>query len=113
MDWTEEGRRIGSNLDAFHAVVVVGTDPVATAEVALGIAHVQSVGRRVAVGDLLGDAPPLQALIKGDDPHGLVDSFQYGVSLTRIAQQVPNSGELFVMPTGTGPVDYEELFPNP
>ena len=80
---------------------------------ALGIAHVQSVGRRVAVGDLLGDAPPLQALIKGDDPHGLVDSFQYGVSLTRIAQQVPDSGELFVMPTGTGPVDYEELFPNP
>jgi hypothetical protein len=81
--------------------------------VALGIAHVQSVGRRVAVGDLLGEAPPIQALVQGDDPHGLVDSFLYGVSLTRIAQQVPDSGELFVMPTGTGPVDYEELFPNP
>ena len=113
MDWTDEGRRIGATLDAFHAVVVVGTDPVATAEVALGIARVQAVGRRVAVGDLLGDAAPIQALVHGDDLHGLVDSFLYGVSLTRIAQQVPDAGELFVMPTGTGPVDYEELFPNP
>jgi hypothetical protein len=113
MDWTDEGRRIGATLDAFHAVVVVGTDPVATAEVALGIARVQAVGRRVAVGDLLGDAPPLQALVQGEDPHGLTDSFVYGVSLTRIAQQVPDAGELFVMPTGTALVDYEELFPNP
>jgi hypothetical protein len=113
MDWTDEGRRIGATLDAFHAVVVVGTDPVATAEVALGIARVQAVGRRVAVGDLLGDAAPIQALVEGDDPHGLVDSFLYGVSLTKIARQVPDSGELFVMPTGTSPVDYDELFPNP
>ena len=110
MDWAEEGRRIGVTLDAFHAIVVVGTDPVATAETALGIARVQAVHRRVALGDLLGEAPPIQALVRGDDPHGLVDSFVYGVSLSKIAQQVPESGELFVMPTGTGPVDYEELF---
>ena len=110
MDWSEEGRRIGVTLDAFHAIVVVGTDPVATAETALGIARVQAVHRRVALGDLLGEAPPIQALVRGDDPHGLVDSFVYGVSLSKIAQQVPESGELFVMPTGTGPVDYEDLF---
>jgi hypothetical protein len=113
MDWTEEGRRIGATLDAFHAVVVVGTDPVATAQVALGIARVQAVGRRVAVGDLLGEAEPLQSLVDGDDPHGLVDSFLYGVSLTKVARQIPDSGELFVMPTGTGPVDYDELFAHP
>lgn len=113
MDWTEEGRRIGITLDAFHAVVVAGTDPVATAQVALGIARVQAVHRRVAIGDLLGEAEPLQSLISTDDPHGLVDSFLYGVSLTRIAQQVPDAGELFIMPTGTGPVDYDELFANP
>jgi len=35
------------------------------------------------------------------------------VSLTKIAQQVPDSGALFVMPTGTGPVDTDELFANP
>ena len=110
VDWNEEGRRIGATLDAFHAVVVVGTDPDATAETALGIARVQAVHRRVALGDLLGEAPPIQALVRGEDPHGLVDSFVYGVSLSKIAQQVPESGELFVMPTGTGPVDYEELF---
>jgi hypothetical protein len=110
MDWTEEGRRIGGTLDAFHAIVVVGTDPIATAETALGIARVQAVHRRVAVGDLLGDAPPIQALVRGEDAHGLTDSFEYGVSLSKIAQQVPDAGELFVMPTGTGPVDYEELF---
>src|SRR5688572_25902832 len=112
MDWSEEGRRIGATLDAFHAIVVVGTDPVATAETALGIARVQAVHRRVAVGDLLGDAPPIQALVDSDDPHGLLDSFEYGVSLSKVARQVPDSGELFVMPTGIGPVDYEELFGN-
>ncbi|MEO8564250.1 MAG: hypothetical protein ABI601_19375 [bacterium] len=110
MDWTEEGRRIGATLDAFHAVVVVGTDPIATAQVALGIARVQAVGRRVALGDLLGDAEPLQSLVAVDDPHGLVDSFVYGVSLNKVARQVPGAGELFIMPTGTGPVDYQELF---
>jgi len=112
MDWTEEGRRIGVTLDAFHAVIVVGVDPVATAETALGIARVQAIHRRVAVGDLLGEAPPLQSLVAGENPHGLVDSFLYGVSLTRIAQQVPDAGELFVMPTGTSPPDYDEIFPN-
>jgi hypothetical protein len=113
MDWTEEGRRIGVTLDAFHAVIVVGVDPVATAETALGIARVQAVHRRVAVGDLLGEAAPFQALVNGDDLHGIVDSFLYGVSLSKIARQVPDAGELFIMPTGTGPVDYDEIFPNP
>jgi hypothetical protein len=113
MDWTEEGRRIGVTLDAFHAVIVVGVDPAATAETALGIARVQAVHRRVALGDLLGEAEPLQSLVQGEDSHGLVDSFVYGVSLSKIARQVPDAGELFIMPTGTGPVEYEELFPNP
>src|SRR5206468_7095232 len=34
-------------------------------------------------------------------------------SLSRIAQKVPDAGELFVMPTGTSPPDYDELLPNP
>ena len=40
-----------------------------------------------------------------DDPHGLVDSFLYGVSLSRIAYEVPDAGQLFVMPSGTEPPD--------
>jgi hypothetical protein len=48
-----------------------------------------------------------------DDPHGLVDSFLYGVSLSRIAYAVPDSGQLFVMPSGTEPPDYGDILPNP
>ena len=42
-----------------------------------------------------------------------MDSFLYGVSLTKIAYEVPGAGQLFVMPSGTEPPDYEEILPNP
>ena len=58
-------------------------DSEATARVALGVARAQSAKRRVVIGDLLGDAPPIRALVTGDDPYGLVDSFEYGVSLNQ------------------------------
>jgi hypothetical protein len=112
-DWTERGREIGLTLNASHAIVVIGSDPVSTSEVALGIARVQAQRRRVAVGDVFGEAPPLQALVRNDDPHGLVDSFLFGVSLNRIAAPVPDSGDLFIMPTGVAPIDYDELFVHP
>ena len=89
-DWAERGRELGATLDACHAIVVAGADPVATAEVALGIARVQAAHRRVAVADLIGEAPPLQSLVTGDDPHGIVDSFLFGVSLNRVAHAVPD-----------------------
>ena len=78
--WEEVGREIAPALDAASAVVVIGDDPVAAAEVALGAGRVQGARRRVAIGDLVGEVEPLQALVTGDDPHGLVDSFLYGVS---------------------------------
>ena len=112
MDWTERGRELGGTLDACHSVVVVGGDPVATAEVALGIARVQAAHRRVAVADLLGGSPALEALVTSEDPHGIVDSFLFGVSLNRVAHQVPDSGELFIIPSGTSPIDYEDIFGN-
>ena len=111
-DWTERGRELGATLDACHAVVVVGGDPEATAEVALGIARVQAAHRRVAVADLLGGSPALEALVSSDDPHGIVDSFLFGVSLNRVAHRVPDSGELFIIPSGTSPIDYEDIFGN-
>jgi hypothetical protein len=113
LDWTERGRELAASLGSCHAVVVVGSDAVATAEVALGVAREHAMHRKVAVADLFGDAPPLSALISGDDPHGIVDSFLFGVSLNRIAQPVPDAGELFILPTGTAPLDYDELFPHP
>ena len=113
MDWTAEGREIGVTLDGCHAVVVVGTDKVATAEVALGIGRVQSEQRRVTIGDLLNDAPPLVAFMPGDDSHGLGDSFTFGVSLPKISYPVTDSPRLFVVPSGAGPLDYEELLVHP
>jgi hypothetical protein len=112
-DWGHEGREVGVTLDACHAVVVVGTDADATVDAALGIARVQAQHRRVTVVDMLGDAPGLQALVPADDPHGLVDSFVYGVSFSRVAYQVPDAGELFVIPSGTEPLDHAELFLHP
>jgi len=112
-DWELAGRELGASLGGYYAIVVIGVDPVETGRVAVGIARAQATKRRVAVGDLFAESPPIQELVHTDDPHGLVDSFLYGVSLSRIAYEVPNSGQLFVMPSGTEPPDYEEILPSP
>lgn len=112
-DWAEEGRAVGVTLDACYAVVVTGSDPVATAEAALGIGRVQAQHRRVAIADLIGDVPPIQSLLEDDSAPGLTDSFEFGVSLGRIAYKVPDAGDLFVMPSGSLPLDHAELFVHP
>src|SRR5512143_2535692 len=112
-DWEAAAREFGETLDGFNALVVIGTDPVATGRAAVGIARAQATRRRVAVGDLFAESPPIQALVHTDDPHGLVDSFLYGVSISKIAYPVPDAGQLFVMPSGTEPPTYEEVLPNP
>ncbi|HEY4307055.1 MAG TPA: hypothetical protein VGM82_21465 [Gemmatimonadaceae bacterium] len=113
VDWEAAGAALGETLDAYYALVVIGVDPVATGRVAVAIGRVQAMKRRVAVGDLFAESPPIQELVQTDDPHGIVDSFLYGVSLSRIAYAVPDSGQLFVMPSGTEPPDYDEILPNP
>ena len=112
-DWESAGRELGEKLGAYHAIVVIGLDPTVTGRVAIGVARAQAIHRRVAVGDLFAESPPIQELVDGDDPHGLVDSFLYGISLSRIAREVPGAGQLFVMPSGSEPPDYDEILPNP
>ena len=112
-DWEAAGRQLGATLDAFYSVVITGTDAVATGQVAIGISRAQASRRRVALGDLFADSPPILALVDGDDPHGLVDSFLYGVSLGRIARPVAGAGQLYVMPTGSEAPVFEEMLPNP
>jgi MinD-like ATPase involved in chromosome partitioning or flagellar assembly len=112
-DWEAAGHELGESLNAHHAIVVVGIDPMTTGRVAIGIARAQAFKRRVAVGDLFAESPPIHELVHTNDPHGLVDSFLYGVSLSKIAYEVPGAGQLFVMPSGTEPPEYEEIFPNP
>ena len=112
-DWEGAGQRLGESFDSYHAVVVAGNDPVITGRVAIGIGRAQAKHRRTAVGDLFAESQPIHDLVRSDDPHGLVDSFLYGVSLNRIAHAVPGAGELFVMPSGTEPPDYEEMLGHP
>jgi hypothetical protein len=112
-DWETAGRHLGETLNTQFALVVIGLDPVATGRVAIGIGRTQARYRRVAVGDLFAESPPIQELVHTEDPHGLVDSFLYGVSLSKIAYEVPNAGQLFVMPSGSEAPDYNEILPNP
>lgn len=112
VDWEALGAESSAALDAAHAVLVTGTDAVAAARAAIGLGRAQARTRRVAIGDLVGDVEPLQRLVTGDDPHGIVDSFLYGVSLNKIARQVDDSGMLFVMPSGTEPLVTPDIMRN-
>ena len=112
-DWEAAGRGLGESLNLHHAIVVVGHSPDQTGLVALGIARTQSAHRRVTVGDLFADSPPIRRLIDDEDAHGLVDAISYGISLARITRAVSGASRLFVMPSGTEPLDYEELFSSP
>lgn len=108
----DEGRRIGGGVDALNAIVVVANAADDAAAVALGIGDVQAKLRRVVVADLAGDTATLTRLVTSDDPHGLSDSFRYGVSLNRVAQPIGAGGNLFVLPSGTEPVVDEEIYRN-
>jgi hypothetical protein len=108
----DDGMRVGAALDTANLVLVLGDEPRRTALAALGIARAQARHRRVALGDLLGDAEPIQQLLNGGDPHGLADSFVYGVSLNKIAHPVPQYGDLYVLPSGSEVPAYEDIFTN-
>jgi hypothetical protein len=99
-------------LGSYSAAVVTGGDPLAAANVAIGIGLAEAEHRRVAIGDLVGEIEPIQSLVTGGDPHGISDSFIYGVSLNKIAQSIDTTGNLFVMPSGTGSVADPEIFRN-
>jgi hypothetical protein len=106
------GRNAAPLLDSVNSVVIAGPDPVAAASFALGIARVHGSTRRVAIADLVGEVAPLQALIEGDDGHGISDSFLYGVSLNKIARPLEGSGNVFLMPSGTESVANEAVYRN-
>jgi len=114
--WVDaEARRLAPLLEGEHAVVISGPDVVAAAAVALALAQVHGTTRRVAVADLVGDVAPLLAAVNAgpdDDPHGIADSFLYGVSLNKIARPIDASGSVFVMPSGTEPVALEAVYRN-
>lgn len=110
--WENEGQRLAPLLDNVFAAVVAGADANAAAALAIGVARAQGARRRVAIADLVGECPPLEALNRSEDPHGIADSFLYGVSLNRIARQINEAGSVFLMPSGTESVAHEAVYAN-
>lgn len=111
--WEAAARRIAPMLGSYSAAVVTSSDVLAAAHAALGIGLAEAEHRRVAIGDLVGDLEPIQSLVPPEeDPHGISDSFTYGVSLNRIARPIDTTGNLFVMPSGTGSVSDPAIFRN-
>lgn len=107
--WEDAGRQVAPVLGSYSAIVVISSDPLAAAYVALGIARAEAEHRRSVVGDLVGDLPPLRSLVREEDPHGITDSFLYGVSLNKIGYDVEGVPNLFVMPSGTDPLIDAEI----
>jgi hypothetical protein len=110
--WEIEGRRLSPLLDGLCSVVVAAADDRVATAVALGMARAQGQHRRVAVADLLGEAPAIEALLSSDDPHGISDSFLYGVSLNKIARPMIDTDNVFLMPSGTEAVAHEAVYAN-
>jgi hypothetical protein len=108
--WEDAGRQIAQVLGSYSALIITSSDPVAAAHVALGVAAAEAAHRRVVIGDLVGDLPALRSLVKDEDPHGIADSFLYGVSLNKIGYEVEGRPNVFVMPSGTEPMLGEEIF---
>ena len=107
--WEDAGRQIAPLLGSYSAVVITSSDSVAAAHVALGIALAEAKHRRVVLGDLVGDLDPLRSLVKDEDPHGISDSFLYGLSLNKIGYEVEGTTNLYIMPSGTDPTIGEEI----
>jgi len=107
--WEDAGRQVAPVLGSYSAIVVISSDPLAAGYVALGIARAEAEHRRSVVGDLVGDLPPLRSLVTEEDPHGITDSFLYGVSLNKIGYDVEGVPNLYVMPSGTDPLIDAEI----
>lgn len=110
--WEMEGRRLAPLLDGLCSVVMAATDTAVATSMAIGVARAQGQRRRVAVADLIGEAPALEALLTGDDPHGISDSFLYGVSLNKIARPMAGADNVFLMPSGTEAVAHDAVYAN-
>lgn len=105
-----EGTRLSPLLNGVCAAVVAGSEPATAVAVAVGAARVQCDTRRVAVADLVGDAPLILRLLPDDDPHGISDSFLYGVSFNKIARPVEGEDQLYLIPSGSEVVTTEEIY---
>jgi hypothetical protein len=108
-DWEAAARAFGPNLDKLHAVIVLGRHDYEPAQVALGLARQQARRRKVTICDLLDDAHPIAALAPSDDPHGLADVFDYGVSIEKVVRPIEEEKNIAVLPMGAFVADPAEI----
>jgi len=86
---------------ALVALVPATADLDAAALMAWNLARITAAsGRRVALVDCHTDEPQLHAAAGEDNHDGIVDVFEYGASLSRIARQQPEPN-LYFVPAGT------------
>ena len=107
--YQEEGRRQALAVDGCGFVLVVGDDPTAAAEVALGMGRVQAQRRRVVIADAVGLLAPIDDLVPFDSPLGIMDVFIKGVPIDKVVHQVDPAGNLFVMASGATKLNSAEL----
>lgn len=94
------------------AVAVMGSEPVSTGAAALDLARAEARHRRVMIVDLIGDAPPLRAVVATDDPHGVSDAFAYGISFGVITRHTTVHPNVSIIPSGTEAIPYAAVLPN-
>lgn len=70
-----------------------------------------ALGRRTLLVDCFVDAPCLHAVVGSTHDDGIVDAFEYGASLNRIAREQPEEN-LYFIPTGTYAADPVALMAN-
>ena len=93
--------------------LVPATDVDRAAEAAWEFARQAArAGRRVALIDCYVDAPRLHSVTGEPNGDGIVDVFEYGASLSRIARAQPE-GTLFFVPAGTFSPSPEDLMARP
>jgi len=102
-------RQAAVTVRGYSSIVVVADNPSHAARAAIGIATAEAGHRRVVIGDLTGESPEIQALVKDDDPHGIHDTFAFGTSFGRVIRQVGSEGNLNVALSGTESAATEEI----
>jgi hypothetical protein len=110
--WEQEGQRQALALDDAWFVLIIGDDPAAAAEVALGIGRVQAGRRRVVVADAVGLLGPIDDLVPFDSPLGISDVFIKGTPLDEAVHVVESPQNLGVLPSGGGKLDPADLMAN-
>ncbi len=93
---------------ALVALVTLANDPPWAAKAAWDIARIAARdGRRVALVDLCLENPALHEMVGLRATEGIVDAFEYGVSLNKAAHEVTG---VFIIPAGSETVHPAEVY---